>query len=226
MAAEKLGGTVNDHVHTQRQRVLIQWRGEGVIRHHNGADALGCSHQTLDIEYFQRRVGWRFQIHQLATLGDFAFDFFVIERLAQGHVHAGARQELFENLVGAAIAVPGRDHPIAMGQEGVKHTADRRHPAAESHGRFGQFQLANLCFEGLDCRVAHAAVNKAGCLAQRNVIPDVDVVITIGGTDHDGRLSGVVGMPDLLPAPHGTGSRTGINKPCVVWFFIHKDYSH
>jgi hypothetical protein len=119
--AEKLGRTVNDHVHTQRQRVLVQRRGERVIRHHNGTDTLGSGHQTLDIQYFEGRIGGCFQVHQLATLGDFPFDFFVIERLAQRHLHTGTRQELFENLVGAAIAVLGRHDPIAMGQEGVTH---------------------------------------------------------------------------------------------------------
>lgn len=117
MVTEELGRTVDDNVHTSRHGVLIQRRGKGVVRHHQGTDALGCSYQSVDIEYFQGRVSRRLQTHQLAAFGDFTLDLLVIERLAQGHLNARARQEFFENLVGATVAVLGRHHTIAIGQE-------------------------------------------------------------------------------------------------------------
>ena len=108
-----------------------------------------------------------------------------------------------------------------MGQEGIKDTADRGHAAAECHGRFRTFKFADFRLERLHRGVAHAAINKAWTLAQSHVVPDIDIVVTVCGADHDGCLRGIVGMPDLLPAPDNFGPRSGVIKPCAVRFYFH-----
>ena len=82
MATEKLGSAMNNHIHAQRQRVLIQGGGKGIVRHHQGADALGRRYKAFDIDYFQRRIGGCFQVEKIAAFGDFPFDLFMIECFA------------------------------------------------------------------------------------------------------------------------------------------------
>jgi hypothetical protein len=45
-AAEEFGRAVDHHVDTQCQRVLVQRRGEGVVRHHQRADAFSRGDQA------------------------------------------------------------------------------------------------------------------------------------------------------------------------------------
>lgn len=99
----------------------------------------------------------------------------------------------------------------------MQHGTDGSHAAAECHRRLGLFQLAELAFQGSDCRVAHAAVDVAGQLALRHVVPGIDVVVAVGGTDHDRGLGSVVRMLNLLPAPHHTRTDTG---RCIALEFL------
>ncbi|MOA32050.1 hypothetical protein D3C78_1532390 [compost metagenome] len=100
----------------------------------------------------------------------------------------------------------------------MQHGTDGSHAAAECHRRFGLFQLAQLRFQRGDCRVAHAAVDVARQFALRHVVPGIDVVVAVGGTDHDRGLGSVVRVLDLFPAPHY--SRADTDRCIAHDFFV------
>lgn len=110
---QEFGGTVHHYIHAQGQRVLVQRGGEGVVGHHHGASLPGGSAQALDVQYLEGGVGRGFQIQQVATRGDLALQRFGVEGVTQADLHAHARQELFEDLVGTAVTVAGRYHTLA-----------------------------------------------------------------------------------------------------------------
>ena len=218
MPGQKLGCAVHHHIHAQRQRVLVQWRGKGVVGHHQRPHLVRSGAQPTNVQHLQRRVGGGFQVKQVATGGNLALQRFSVQGIAQAHLHAHARQELFEDLVGAAIAVAGRHHALAVRQEGVQHGTDGRHAAAERDCRLGLLQFGQFCFQRGDRGVAHAAVDEARLLALRHVVPGIDIVIAISGADHDRGLRGVVRVLYLLPAPHDPRPHTG--RSIALDFFV------
>jgi len=69
--------------------------------------------ETGDVDNFEGRVGGAFKVQQPAAFGHRFFYGFLIRGVAQGDVNLKARQELGEQLVGSAVAVFNRYHPIS-----------------------------------------------------------------------------------------------------------------
>jgi hypothetical protein len=57
VAAEELGGAVNDNVRTEGQRLLQQWSGEGVVDRDKSAAVTGRGAQSGQVGDVELRVG-------------------------------------------------------------------------------------------------------------------------------------------------------------------------
>ena len=113
MAAQKLGGAVQHEVRAQRQRILVDGRGEGVIDDDRRPGPVSRAGEAVQVHDFQRGIGGRFQVKHAAAFGDLRFDGVVIGGVAQADLDLEARQEFGKQDVGAAVGILHRDDAIA-----------------------------------------------------------------------------------------------------------------
>src|SRR5690606_19096010 len=90
-----------------------------------------------------------------------------------------------------------------------ERAGDRGHAAGEAGGALGAFQRADLLLEHRDGGVGVAAVDVPGRLAQRDVAPLVEVVVTEGDAVHHGHLGSALEQVGVLAGPHRGGALAG-----------------
>ena len=122
------------------------------------------------------------------------------------------RQKTRENFVGAAIGIFDRYNAISWLEQRIKRIADRRHPGRKTGRGFCTFQLAHFFFKYRHSWIRIATVNMAFFLPQSNIVPVVQIIITITDTVHNRNLRRT--LPTLFflfAAP---------NRQCVIARFI------
>ena len=208
MAAEEFGGAVQHQIGAQRQGVLVDGRREGVVGDHDGPDRVGRGGQTRDVQHLECRVGGRLQVDQPAAAGDGGLDLLVVVGLAELDLDADARQEVDEQLIGAAVGVLDRHDAIAGRQQGKEHVTDGGHAGGEARGSLGAFEDPDLLLEGVHGGIRVAAVDVARLAPKSYVEPRIHVRVAVGGAVDHGNLGRALHQGLLLAGPdHLRGGR-------------------
>ena len=139
----------------------------------------------------------------LAARGDLRFDRFVVGRVAELDSHAGTRQELEKQLVGAAIRILHRDDPVAGLEQCEQRVADRRHPGRKARNCLCTLELAYFLFEDGNRGVRVPPVNVAGALAARYCQPVVNIAVAERDAVYYWNLGCTLHQVLCLARPHG-----------------------
>ncbi len=208
VAVEEFRRAVNDEIGAELEWLLVDRRREGVVHDHDRADRSASLHQALEGEDLESGVGRRLQIEHATALGDLRFDRVPVVGLAELHVDAEARQELGEDLQGAAVGVLDAHHPLARREQGEEGVADGGHSGGEARRRLAAFEGSDLLLEHGHRRVGVARVDVARLLAGRHRVPTVHVIIGIGDAVDHGHGRCAPGLDVFLTSPHRRRSRS------------------
>ena len=216
MAAQKLRRTVDDDIGAQRQRVLIDRRGEGVVHHDECPRSVRCSGESGNIDDFECGIGRALEIEHGATLEHGALECVMVIRLAQRYLDLIPWQELREQLARPAVRVLDRHHTIAGLEQREQRVADRGHARCEARRRFGVLEEAHLVLERLDGRIRVPAVNVSAGFPERYALPRIQIVIAERDAVYDRDLGRTLEPRLVFAAPDGDG----------VHRFLTRRYGH
>ena len=159
MAADVLGGGVDDHVGTVGQRMLQYRRGERVVHDHLGAVRMRHCGGGGDVGDVQQRVGGGFDPDVLVLLlaqrsgdGRSVGDVDHIEADAPRHEHLGQQS------IGAAVHVVAEQNVVARPDGGTQQYIDGGQARGEAQRIPGTFHCGELLVEGVAGRVDGTAV--------------------------------------------------------------------
>jgi len=197
---------VDDQVRPERQGLLVDRGGQGVVDHHDRAGVVGDRGQPLDVDDLEGGVGGRLQVEQPAAPSQLGLDLPVIGGLAERDLDLPARQELEKELAGAAVAVLDRHDPVAWLDAGEERVANGGHARGEGGRGLGALEQTQLLLEDAHRRVAVSTVDVAGLLLERDRLPVVDVVVPEGyAVDHRHLRRALPEAAAGLTTPHGQG---------------------
>ncbi len=202
MASQKFRGAVDHHVRTQLQRVLVDRSREGVVHHNGRTDTMPRLGQSRQVHDLQRRVGRALQVEDITAGGNSCFDGFVIGCVVQVGRNLKARQEFHKDLAGAAVRVLGRYDTAPRRQQREQRIADCRHPRRETRRGFRAFELADLLFECMDGWIGVPAIDMSGLVAQRNLLPVIDILVAKCHAVYDRNLGAPLCAVFLFSSPH------------------------
>src|SRR5215213_86467 len=196
MAAHVLGRRVDHDVSAESERVLEIRRGEGVVHRDEGAPLVRHFRELRYVGEGEHRVGRGLDPEQPRLGPERFFDGGSIRGIRVGEVKpAGARKDLIEEAIGAAVEVVSGDDVVPRREE-AHHRGRRSKPGGEGEAVFGALEGRHALFESGAGRVARPAVLVALVLAWR--------LLGVGGglVDRDYRRPrrGVGGLPRVYGA--------------------------
>src|SRR6185437_16293898 len=109
MAVEVLGRRVHDEVRAERERLLPDGGQEGVVDYDERTGRVAERHEMLDVGDPQQRIARRLDPEERRGPGERGFDGRKIAEVDELDTPLATTPPGFEQPVGAAVAVVGRD---------------------------------------------------------------------------------------------------------------------
>jgi hypothetical protein len=134
--------------------------------------------QPFDVHDLDSRIGWRFEIKNLATLRHRGFDLCEIRRIAQAHIDPKRGEKLGEQLVGAPITVLDGYNAIAGSKERKQTGTDGGHARREAGCCLRALQSFSLVLEGSHGWVGVARIDVPLFASKGNCVPADNVFVT------------------------------------------------
>ena len=207
MAAEILGGGVDDDIHPELEGALVVGGREGGVD--QGLDAVAAADlgEPGEVEDAVVRVRRRLA-HQRPRGGpDGVLEGVVVAHGNRGHLDPVAVERLVEELPGAAVAVVGHHHVGAARQHGEQRRRHRGHAAREEQAVLGALEGGELGLGDPLGRVAVAPVLHPIDAPVEVVLELLGVGKRVGRRLHDRGGQGVTGLGPGLAPVHGQGAR-------------------
>ncbi len=205
VARQSLGGAGDHQVGAQRQRLLPERRGGGVIDEQARTPLAADLCQPVQVDHIQPRIGRRLGQHHIGGGGSFT-DVRTV-RLDDSHPK---RRKAFSCVAAHLVVAVGRHHEHRSRRgEHPQCGSDRGHAGTERQRRFRAFQLRQGRFQLTPAGIGAATVGVGHCrvtgrLLRRQVVG--------GGQDRgrSDRQAGTGGATDGFDAAGGIAVRTGV----------------
>jgi hypothetical protein len=149
VAADEFGGAVHDYVRAECQRLLQQWRREGVVDADDCPGVAAGGAQGGKVGDVEQRVGGGLQPEQVRA-GDGGLDGGGVGQVNAVDGPAPLLLAVGQELADPEVAV-GRGNDAGAGWHEVEHGSDGGHAGGESHG-VAALHLAHGCLQGLPGR--------------------------------------------------------------------------
>ena len=211
VAADVLGGGVDDHVGAVCERML-QYRGcEGVVHDHFGAVRVRHGRGGGDVGDVEQRVGRGLDPHILVVLGgQCGFHGFQIGDVHHVEAHTPRHEHLGEQAVGATVHIVAEQDVVAGLDGGAQQHVDGGQARGEAQRVLAAFHGGELLVEAGASGVDGARVVVASPEAQHAILLESG-----GGEDRrDNRTGGRVG---LLAGVDGASGDVGVGELGVVF---------
>ncbi len=196
--AEVLGGRVEDQVGAVAERLLVERPQQRVVDRAQRAVAMRHLGHLGDVGQRQRRVRRHFEEDHAAGGaggGKGAADRVDLVGVGAGRELAGrhpqVRQQVLEQVVGAAVDRPREDHRAAERHQRQQRGRDRRHARGEDGARLGAVPQVEPILEDLQVRVVEAAVDQPhrplGIARRQPVGVGEELLALLGAAEGEGR---------------------------------------
>ena len=167
MAADELGGGVDDDVGAPLERAGEVGGGEGVVDHDRDAELLADLGDLLEGEDVDQRVAEGLAVEDLGVGADGAAEVLRVGGVDEGDVDAEAGEGVDELVVGAAVEGGGRDDVIAGADEGEDGLGLGGVTGGGGQGADAAFQVGDALLEDIGGGVHDAGVDVAQFFAGR-----------------------------------------------------------
>ncbi len=202
VAVDVLGGRMQHHVGTERQRLLQGRRQEGVVHHHQRTGLVRGIDDEAQVGDAQQRVGRRFHQHQLRLAGQRLGQRTRVGEVGGDQGEVALLRQCIEQAPAATVRIVRHHQGIARLQQCVQHQVDRAHAGGGDDAASAAFQFGQCFAQQVAGRVAAARVV---------VLPLVaEAIETEVGRQHDRRGDRTVGGVAVdAGADSGSGAATG-----------------
>ena len=162
MAADELGGGVNNDVCAVLQRADQVRGAEGVIHNNRQAVLVGDLCDSVQIGDISVGVAQGFQVDQAGVLLDGILDLFQVVGIHKGSGDAKVGQGMLQQVVAAAVNGLLGNHMAAVLGQGLDGVADSGSTGSNSQASHAAFQGSDALFQHILGGVGQTAVNVAG----------------------------------------------------------------
>ncbi len=187
VAAQVLGGAVDDQVCAQGDRVLVDGRGEGIVDNHDRASCLARGGQLRQVDDPQEWVGGSFHVDQVAAGPNSLQQAILIQRVAHHTLDAKPGQNLGEMKIGRPIRIADAHCPVPRAKERHQGGVDGGHAGGETQAGLRSLQRRHLGLEMPFGRVGIATVGVSRALMDGHLPPALQIRKGEGGVLDDGR---------------------------------------
>ena len=165
VAVEVLRRAVHHEIDAERQRLLIDGTGEGVVDHRGDAVRAARTRHRGDVDAAQRRIDRRLEPDQPR---------FLRQQLLRGrervdplepHQHAQPGEDFRQQVERAAVDRGAAHHLVACRHERQERGRRRRLPARQQHGRVRPFERREGALHRTNRRILVARIEVLGGLA-------------------------------------------------------------
>ena len=161
LPVDMLGGRIDDAVGAERERALIDRRGEHIVDNERCAGFVRDLRDRGDVDHLERRIGRRLQKKRFGIRPHRVAPLVEIGAVDQRRGDAVARQIILDDIAARAEQRLRRHHVVA----GFELADERqRHGGHAGRGRarsFGAFERRHALFEHRDRRIGKARILEA-----------------------------------------------------------------
>ena len=165
LAVDVLGRRIDDAVRAERQRALIQRRGEHVVDHERRAGRMSDLRHLGDVDDLERRIGRAFEKERLGVRPHRIAPGVEIAAVDQRRGDAEARQIVLDHVAAGAEHRLGGDDVIAGLELADQRHGDGRHAGRGCARGFRAFERRHAPLEHVDGRIGEARILIAGVFA-------------------------------------------------------------
>ena len=165
LTVDMLGRRIDHAVRAERERALVERRGEHVVDHELGTGIVCDVRDRSDVDHLQRRVGRRFQKECLGVFLDRLFPRIEIGAIDQRRCHPETRQPFLDDPAAGTEQRLCGDHVIAGSYQAHERGRDGRHAGRGRSRRFRPFERRHALLEHAHGRIGVARIDVTRDLA-------------------------------------------------------------